>query len=83
MCEALRFIMKSKNSKKKIYIHNLSYFDGIFILNSLSKLGTVKPLMRDGKIFNLEFRFSVVTPISKKDQEITIFFFLFAKPTLN
>jgi len=66
MCEALRFIMKSKNSKKKIYIHNLSYFDGIFILNSLSKLGTVKPLMRDGKIFNLEFRFSVVTPISKK-----------------
>lgn len=75
MTEALKFIMKLKYHKKKIYIHNLSYFDGIFILNSLTKLGTVKPLMRDGKILNLEFRFKVVTPISKKDKEIVIYFY--------
>ncbi len=41
-----------------VYIHNLSFFDGIFLLNVLASIEniTVKPLMKDGKMFNIELK---------------------------
>jgi hypothetical protein len=42
----------------KIYIHNLSHFDGIFLLKYLSLIGNIKPLMRNGLIYNIRLELS-------------------------
>jgi len=57
MEKALKSIMTRKYRNKKIYVHNFSYFDAIFMINVLSKLGKVKPLMRDNRIIQLNFYF--------------------------
>jgi hypothetical protein len=42
-----------------IYVHNLSYFDGIFLLKRLSKLGNTKlePILKEGKMIQLKLKF--------------------------
>jgi DNA polymerase type B, organellar and viral len=54
--ETILSLFNEKYHNFIIYIHNLSYFDGIFLLKSLSSIDDirVKPLMKDGKIFNIE-----------------------------
>lgn len=52
-------LLKSTNNNKKIYVHNLSGFDGIFILDTLSKLGKVDFLLRKGKIIKLSLKFKI------------------------
>jgi hypothetical protein len=48
------------NNKKyngcKIYVHNLANFDSIFLINSLVKLGNVKPIINDGKLISIKFK---------------------------
>jgi hypothetical protein len=51
-------IMKRKYNDYKIYVHNLSHFDSVFMLDVLSRLGDVKPLYRD-KFFEIIFKFKV------------------------
>ena len=46
----------------KIYLHNFSNFDGIFLLKGLSKLGKCSPIINDGKFISLTF----IKNISKK-----------------
>ena len=46
-------IKARKYNYQKIYIHNLSYFDGVFLLKNLSEIGKIKPLMRNGQIYNI------------------------------
>jgi len=50
--------MKRKYNDYKIYVHNLSHFDSVFMLDVLSRLGDVKPLYRD-KFFEIIFKFKV------------------------
>ena len=40
----------------KIYVHNLSNFDGIFLIRLLSNLSSInlQPIIKDGKIINLK-----------------------------
>jgi hypothetical protein len=57
MEKALKTIMKRVHHYKKIYVHNFSYFDAIFMSDVLSKLGTVKPLIRDNRFIKLSFSF--------------------------
>ncbi|RKF76578.1 putative DNA polymerase [Golovinomyces cichoracearum] len=64
MMDGFRTIMKRKYDGYKIYTHNFSYFDSIFIIDVLSRLGEVKPIMRDNKILKLTFKFSL--PNSKR-----------------
>jgi len=59
MEKAIRYIMQRKYDGYKVYAHNLSHFDGIFMIDILSKLGTVKPLMRGNKILKLNFTFKL------------------------
>ncbi len=66
MEKALKNIMKRSYNYKKIYVHNFSYFDAIFMIDVLSKLGVIKPIMRDNKIIQLKFSFFTTNPKNSK-----------------
>jgi hypothetical protein len=52
--------MKRKFDYYKIYIHNFSYFDAIFLIDSLSRIGDInKPLIRDNNFLKLVFTFKI------------------------
>jgi hypothetical protein len=48
--------MTKKYDNYKIYIHNLSGFDGIFLLKILAELGIVKPIIHNQKIISIGFK---------------------------
>jgi hypothetical protein len=61
---ALKFLMKRKYDRSIVYLHNFSYFDGIFLFGSLIKIidnptKNIKPLMRNGRIINLKVNFLI------------------------
>lgn len=61
---SVKFILKRKYNKHRVYLHNFSYFDGIFLMKeiiSITGSNNVKPVIRDGRIINLkvEFGFTV------------------------
>ena len=64
-------IMKRKYNGYKIYVHNLSHFDSVFMMDVLSRLGDVKPLYRD-KFFEIIFKFKVN---DKNKREYTLTFY--------
>lgn len=45
-----------KNKNKKIFLHNFSNFDGIFLLKALTKIGECKIIQREGKLLSLQFK---------------------------
>lgn len=53
-------LMKKKYDGYKIYVHNLSNFDGIFLLKILSSFDncSLKPKIKDGKFINLQLNFN-------------------------
>jgi len=71
MLEAsIRFVLKRKYNKHRIYLHNFSYFDGIFLMKIISNVVDCKniiPVIRDGRIINLRIGFDPVTKDSKSD----------------
>jgi len=52
---AIKYLMKPKYNNYRIYIHNFSFFDAIFLLRILSELThiNIKPIIRDGRIIDL------------------------------
>jgi len=57
---SIQFILKRKYNKNRVYLHNFSYFDGIFLMKALSnivKSNNIKPIIRDGRIINLKLEF--------------------------
>lgn len=56
---SISYLMKRKYSNYKIYLHNFSYFDGIFLMKSLSGLADkLIPIIRDGRIIDLKFKYN-------------------------
>jgi hypothetical protein len=60
--DALSFLFKAKYNKHKIYFHNLSYFDSVYIIRILAKISKennyyFKPQIKDGRILNLRLNF--------------------------
>jgi DNA polymerase type B, organellar and viral len=54
--ESIKYLMIKDYNKYKVYIHNFSYFDSIFLIKSLYKLGDkIKPIIRDGRFIDFEF----------------------------
>jgi len=50
--------MKRKYYGYRVYLHNFSYFDGIFMLRILAKLGEIKrPIIRDNRLIKIPFKF--------------------------
>jgi hypothetical protein len=57
--ESILYLMKRKYHGYKIYLHNFSNFDAIFLLNILSSLSDkIKPIIKDGRFINLQFKFA-------------------------
>jgi len=57
--EAILSLFIKKHHNHIVYVHNLSFFDGIFLLKVLSSIDnlSVRPLIKDGKMFNIELIF--------------------------
>jgi hypothetical protein len=54
--DIFEYINSGKNHDKKfaIYVHNLAHYDGVYIIEALQTLGSVKPLMKDNKIIYID-----------------------------
>lgn len=57
---AISSLLKRKHTGYKVYVHNLSNFDGIFILKVLSSLEdiSIKPIIKDGKFIEVKIMFN-------------------------
>lgn len=52
-------IMKRKYNGCRVYLHNFSNFDGIFLLNILINLSDdIKPIINDDKLIDIKFKFA-------------------------
>jgi hypothetical protein len=52
--------MIRKYDKYRIYFHNFSYFDGVFMLRVLSKISNkISIKQRDGRIISISFKYLV------------------------
>jgi len=59
LSNAIKFLMKRKYDGYKVYLHNFSKFDAIFLLSIMSSLtDRLSPLIRDGRIIDLKFNYS-------------------------
>ena len=56
---SLNYLMRPKYHNYKVYIHNFSIFDAIFLLKTFSESTKlpIKPVIRDGRIMDLKFSF--------------------------
>jgi hypothetical protein len=58
MENAIEHLMKRKYHNYKVYLHNLSNFDGIFLLKILTSLSEkINILIREGRIIDIKFKF--------------------------
>lgn len=59
MLEAsINYLMKRKYHNYKVYLHNFSYFDGIFLIKILSNLSNnIRPIIRDGRLIDIRFTY--------------------------
>lgn len=65
---SVQFILKRKYNKCKVFLHNFSNFDGIFLMRIISnivKTNNIKPVIKDGRIINLRVEFNPVTNKTK------------------
>jgi hypothetical protein len=52
---AITSLLRKKYDQYKIYIHNFSHFDSVFMMKVLSNMNlTMSPIIRDGRIINLK-----------------------------
>jgi hypothetical protein len=54
--QSIRDLMIKKHDNFQIYIHNLSKFDGIFLLKILANLGKIKPIIHHGDLISIGFK---------------------------
>jgi len=56
---SIKYLMKRKYNNYRVFIHNFSNFDAVFLLTVLTDMGTkVQPLLRDGRYIDLRFNFA-------------------------
>ncbi|MFN7611021.1 MAG: DNA polymerase, partial [bacterium] len=54
--DCFKSLLVPKNRNKVVYVHNLSRFDGIFLINSLLSSFNIKPVIRDNQIYSINIR---------------------------
>lgn len=66
---ALINVIKAKYHLYNVYVHNLSKFDGIFLLNALKRIGNtdVKITRKDGKFINIKVTYNDKYTINFRD----------------
>jgi len=57
MLDCLKSILKRNYNGFKVYAHNMAKFDIIFLLKYLLKLGTIDPIIHNGKIIYLKINY--------------------------
>jgi hypothetical protein len=57
LTQAIKDLMVKKYDNYNVYIHNLSRFDGIFLLKILVGIGEVKPIIHHGDLISIDFKF--------------------------
>nr|YP_009487300.1 hypothetical protein [Russula lepida]AWB36202.1 hypothetical protein [Russula lepida] len=72
LIQAIKDIMIKKYDNHNVYIHNLSKFDGIFLLKILANLGQIKPLIHHGDIISIVFKFNNYNITFKDSQQLLI-----------
>jgi hypothetical protein len=57
LLKAIKSLLRGGYNKYKVYVHNLSNFDGVFLLRILSSIPNtmLDPIIKDGKMINLNF----------------------------
>jgi DNA polymerase type B, organellar and viral len=64
--DSIKHLMRRKYDDCKIYLHNFSYFDGIFLIRILSNLSdNINPIIRDGRIIDIRFTHRIEDSKSK------------------
>src|SRR6201992_1337145 len=56
---------KGRNNALTVYAHNLSSFDGVFLMKHLLPYGKVEPLIHNGKIISIKLRLGIEGHINK------------------
>jgi hypothetical protein len=54
---AIKDLAIKKYDNYNVYIHNLANFDAIFLLKILAELGTVNPIIHDGKLISIRLNY--------------------------
>lgn len=61
LVDSILYLLKPKYSGYKVYIHNFSYFDGIFIMKILTDLNIlIKPIIRDGRFIETKIYYDLI-----------------------
>jgi hypothetical protein len=56
---SIQYLMKRKYHNYRVYLHNFSKFDAVFLLTVMTDLSDqVKPIMRNGQFIDLTFKFA-------------------------
>ena len=59
LTNCIKSVMQRKYNNYRIYLHNFSNFDAVFLFNVLSTLtDNIKPIINDGKFVDLKFSFA-------------------------
>jgi len=69
---ALKDLMIKKYDNYKVYIHNLSRFDGIFLLKILANLGQIKPIIHNDRIISIAFNYNSYDITFKDSKQLLI-----------
>lgn len=56
---AIKSLLRNKYNNYSVYAHNLSGFDGIYLIRILSELGLNKPIIKDGKMISIPLSFTI------------------------
>jgi hypothetical protein len=58
LTSSIKILMRRKYQNYKIFFHNFSVFDGVFLLRILTNLSDkIRPIIKDGDIIDLVFKF--------------------------
>jgi hypothetical protein len=57
LTKAIESILLKKYDNYRIYIHNLSNFDGIFLLKILVNVGIISPFIKNGQIIQIQLNY--------------------------
>jgi hypothetical protein len=61
LISSIKFLMKRKYNNYRVYFHNFSMFDSVFLINTLSNLGVkITPIIKDGNIIQIKFYYKII-----------------------
>jgi hypothetical protein len=70
--QAFSELLVQKYENHKVYIHNLSNFDGIFLLKILVKLGYCQPIIHNDRIISIQLNFGDYVVFLRDSQQLLL-----------